>query len=76
METKQLIEQLEIISREFMKKKEFFKAGRINLAINTINEVLPQALVIKSVCEHNGRTLPDPLGEKYCIECGCFVDKE
>ena len=44
--------------------------------LNTFKIIVVQADVIKSVCEHNGRTLPDPLGGKFCVECGCFVNKE
>ncbi len=70
METKQLIKELELISRRFMRDKEFYKAGRINLAIDTINEVLPQADVIKSVCPRCGqKSFIVEEKVQYCEKC-------
>ena len=27
-------------------------------------------------CKHDGRTNPDPLGGIFCVECGCFMNKD
>ncbi len=40
MKTKQLIEDLKAISKDFFNKKDFISAGKINLAIDVLEEMI------------------------------------
>jgi len=51
----------------------------LGVAIDTVVsgfKKLTISVVNNSVCKHNGRTRPDPLGGFFCVECGTFVKKQ
>ena len=73
MEKEILIRELNYISKVYFEKKDYISAGQINRAIDVVEDyfaVLPQADVIKSVCDDNCEpTFQNKEGDFVCGKC-------